>query len=140
MEGASTWECESMNGTGSCQEFLEECEHKTRTVARKALWVMHCTNPESHSEDVASDVIRKVIAHWDNLVSPENALYKIIINTARDHIKVCPAEVAQEINVSASPCFVRVGQDPEEMLSDAILISELLSHLSQIERNVIEMV
>lgn len=128
-----------MKGIGTCQGFLEMHEHRIRSIARKTLWILHCTDPETHSEDVASDVSEKVFEHWETLNSPEHALYRIIVNTARDHIRKCNTEVAQEIHDSASPCFVQAGRDPEEMLSDAILMKELLSQLEQIERNVIEL-
>jgi RNA polymerase sigma factor (sigma-70 family) len=128
-----------MEGIGTCQGFLKVHEHRIKGIARKALWILHCTGPEAHSEDVASEVVRKIVQYWKTLNSPEHALYTIIVNTARDHAKECNSEVAQEIHDSASPCFMQAGRDPEEMLSDAILMEELLSQLKPIERIVIEL-
>lgn len=124
---------------GSYREFLEAFEQRIWSVVRKTLWIKHCSDPTSHSEDVVSDVRRKVIEHWQKLEKPELALYKIIVTTASDHVRKCNAEVASEIHDSAAPCFVQAGRDPEEMLSDAILIKELLAELNPIERKVIEL-
>ncbi len=128
-----------MGEVASYQEFLERHRRRIIVTASKALWVMECTDPESHSEDVAGDVARRVTAHWHGLRSPEYALYRIIANAARDHIKVCLAQVPQEIPDTATPCFVQAGQDPEEMLADALLIKELLALLNPTERDVIQL-
>lgn len=128
-----------MRGIGSCQEFLAACDSQMLGITRKALWFGHCSDPVSHSEDVVSEVKKKVVAKWGTLDSPEYALYTIIVNTARDHVRKCNAEVASEIHDSATPCFTQAGQDPEEMLCDAILIEELLAQLGTSERKVIEL-
>ena len=128
-----------MKEIGSCQEFLEKRGQMIGRGALYALSAMSCTDPRSHSEDVSSEVTQKVISHWDGLDSPEHVLHTIIIHTARDHIRKCRAEVSQEIDESATPCFdqVQAGRDPEQKLFELLLLGELMRRLSQAEQRVI---
>lgn len=128
-----------MEESWSCpEEFLEHYRHMIRRGARKALSFIGCTDPESHAEDVSSEVDIKVFRHWNGIRSPERVIHAIIHNAASDYIKKCHAEVAQEIPDSATPCFAPPGQDPGEKLFDLLLTQELVSRLNPLEQYVIQ--
>jgi len=128
-----------MKDIASCREFLEKRRRMIRWGARNSLLLMNCTNADSHSEDVSSEVTRRVIKHWDGFDSPEHVLFTIIANAARDHIRLCLAEVAQDIDDSATPCFGVPGYDPEEKVFELLLTQELLRRLNPIESYIIQL-
>lgn len=128
-----------MKDIAACQEFLEKRRLMIRGSVRRFLWRRRCINPDSHSEDVSSEVTLKVIKHWDGLNTPEHVLHAIIFNAVFDHIEKCRREVAQEIHDWETPCFVQAGHDPEEKLFDLLQSQELLRRLEPTESDIIHL-
>jgi RNA polymerase sigma factor (sigma-70 family) len=131
---------DSGEGFSTFQQFIDNHRSKIIGVARKVLWMQNCADPAEHAKDVESEVLKKVYINWDNLTSPERALYRITTNAAIDHAQECRNQVAMEIDEGMTPCFVPPGNDPEEAIQDAILLEELLSQLDERERDVIALI
>lgn len=130
---------DSGEGLGTFNSFINKFRSRIIGVARKILWILNCVNPDAHAEDIESEVLKKIYANWDRLDSPERALYRIIANAASDHARECRTQVAMDIEEGVIPCFVEAGNDPEEALYEAILLDELLAHLNDRERAIIEL-
>lgn len=119
-------------------EFVENSSTQMKKLAMATLWRRGCANPEVHSDEVVAEAHVKILKHWNSLVRPERAFYRITINEAKSHAHKCRTELTHMIHVSDMSAL-SVAVDPTEIYEAAIYIEQLLSQLHEVDQSIISL-
>ena len=121
----------------TAEEFIERNWSAMLRLAKAELREKNCVDTDDHALDVAGDVSANIVRRWNEIRSPENAIFALIARRARSHARACRREVPKEIDERTVPLFSAEITDTEQILESALLIERVLSLLTEEEADVV---
>ncbi len=121
----------------TAEEFIKRNWPAMLRLAKAELGEKNCVDTEDHAQDVASDVSANIVRMWNEIRSPQNAMFALTARRARSHARVCRRETPREIDERTVPLFSQESTDPEQMLESAEFIERALSLLTEVEVDII---